>query len=225
MLWTFFVKRFNFESDHIPTFSRLEIESDIKNLADIDDEDALISHIESQKHLIGPSELRPEVKTEIVEDTSNFPGNDIMSKYFNSLPKNDEFYYQQMDKQLELVTEAQEKVKLEAKLHGLVLDENNENVEEEDNVPELIDTAQLPPLNDQFDSASIHSNAMSTASTISPHEVKSRLLREYKKREIRQKMKVNPKNIKGDANALRRKKKNDQALANEDLKGYLDSFL
>jgi len=200
-------------------------------LADIDDEEALIEHLKSQQNLLGASEATEQTNdTALSVDNSNLPQNDLLSKFLNSLPTdlptNDELYYEQMND--ERIKEAQEKIQLDSKMHLLKLSneqyENDENVEVV-SICKQIETDQLTPLADQFDRRSMNSHAISTASTFSPHEVKSRLMREKKKRDVREKTKVNPKNIKGDANALRRKKKNDQALANEDLKGYMnDSF-
>lgn len=163
----------------------------------------------------------------------------MLSKFLNSLPSSSNhntnstdktgkieesspLYYEQMNDAL--IAEAQEKLLLEGgKLAELTLSsscEAAEGAEEGDTFPE--DHSHLRPahhlLLDQTDRQSV---AHSTASTFSPAEVKQRLAREGAKRAQRERSRFHPKAVKGDANAARRRKQNDQALANEDLAGYL----
>lgn len=170
---------------------------------------------------------------------------DILSKFFRSLPSHSTpcnttsddqdlseepmLYYEQMND--ELIKEAQEKLQLEGKLTELTLskiDEQNENdadivaIERQPltgGVHLTRATLERQVEDIEMDRQSI---AYSTASTFSPAEVKSKLCREKKKRDLTEKSRIRPKNIKGDANALRRRKQNDQSLANEDLHGYLE---
>lgn len=166
---------------------------------------------------------RKSVQFELTENTINYSQNEILSKFLNSLPNhndvvNDEqcFHEDQIlnEKKAQL---AEEKITLEKQMLELKLENTDENMPNNEQNP-ITD-------NEQFDQQSVHSYAYSTASTFSPHEVKSRLIREKKKREMRDRMKVNPKNIKGDANAIMRRKKNDQSVANEDLKAYISGTI
>ena len=203
------------------------MKNEFENIADIlEDENILIKHFSETK-----TEHSFDIPLDVCQTNEKI---NILSKFLNSLSTNttsfsEELYYEQLNDQL--IKEAQDKVLIENKLLSLSLD----NIDEEKQIDENSENTSnqstalhcIPPLQslDQFDLQSVHSKAYSSSSTFSPHEVKSRLMNEKKKRELRQRMKVNVKNIKGDANALKRKKKNDQVLANEDLKGYLnDSF-
>ncbi|KAJ6218435.1 hypothetical protein RDWZM_009592 [Blomia tropicalis] len=211
---SFFAKRFSYEPEHVPYFEGLEfkdeIDDELKALIDgLNDEEKLMETIQNQND---------RKENESVVSKGSDSKIDMMSKFLNSLPNhtiddnNEQPLYEQMTD--ELIKEAQEKVMIEGKFLHLNISESNEN-DEQDTVPPMVDT-------DSFDHKSVHTYAQSTASTFSPMEIKSRLVKERKKRESRDRMKVNTKNIKGDANALRRRKKNDQALANEDLQGYLN---
>lgn len=201
----------------------------------VDDESTLLEHLESKKKTDPPENAKLSTENESQYQSVDAPQaapqpHDLLSKFFNSLPTgnpvSEELYYEQMNE--ELIKQAQKKVMLEGKLNALQLSNIEEQTEDDENVllngstlhgGVLCSASVAPPL-DQFDRKSVLSHAYSTASTFSPQEVKSRLVSEKKKRDTREKTKVNPKNIKGDANALRRRKQNDQSLANEDLKGY-----
>lgn len=214
-----------------------DLNSDLKNLTDmVDDESTLLEHLESKKKTDPQENAKLLTENESQHQPLDAPQaapqpHDLLSKFFNSLPTgnpvSEELYYEQMNE--ELIKEAQKKVMLEGKLNALQLSNIEEQTEDDENAPLNVNTlhggvlcsTSVAPL-DQFDRKSVLSHAYSTASTFSPQEVKSRLVSEKKKRDTREKSKVNPKNIKGDANALRRRKQNDQALANEDLKGYQD---
>lgn len=218
----FFEKRFNYVCDTNPCFEVIKTQDDVKTkdikelLEFIADDTKLIEHLE--KPVTSQSNSAP---------TQN-ESNDIMSKFFNSLPAaqasnpptSDDLYYGQPNEKL--LQEAEDKVKLEQKMQNLQLTQINEDQSadfEVDPVPQLV--TSLNP-DEHADKQSVYSHAFSTASTFSPIEVKTRLLRERKKREMSERNKFNPKNVKGDANAIRRRKKNDQALATEDLHAYKD---
>lgn len=170
----------------------------------MDDEETFLSHLE-----------RRNVDSSINADGgSKFSPNEILSKFLNSLPNVVNSNEGEMAGCIDsidekLAQEAEEKILLEKQKMENNLNQCQVLVEESD-----VNTE------DKDDQKSVQSYAYSTASTFSPLEVKSRLIREKKKRELREKMRVNPKNVKGDANAIHRRKKNDQALANEDLKAY-----
>lgn len=177
------------------------------------------------------------VDNETAKGQSQPEPQDMLSKFFNSLPNSTpsnnntdqevsqeaQLYYEQMND--ELIKEAQEKLQLEGKLTELTLsniaeqNENDADVINVENEPLTGGVNQARPKEIEMDRQSV---AYSTASTFSPAEVKSKLCREKKKRDLTEKSRIRPKNIKGDANALRRRKQNDQSLANEDLHGYLE---
>lgn len=219
----FFEKKFNYVCDTNPCFEIVKTQEDantkdIKKLLEfMTDDNKLIEHLE-----------KPVAQQSNLMLTQSEP-TDIMSKFFSSLPvgnanvppTSDDLYYEQPNEKL--LQEAEDKVKLEKKMQNLQLtsiDENEPADFDTDPVPQLV--TSLNAADDHGDRQSVHSHAYSTASTFSPMEVKARLQRERKKREMAQRNKFNPKNVKGDANALLRRKKNDQALANEDLNAYKD---
>lgn len=182
-----------------------------------DEVDKLIEHLDKNKLL-----AVDETETQPLNPPKD--QNDIMSKFLRDLessapivPVDDQLYYQQPNDQL--IREAQEKVDLENKLRLFNINEQDEN---DENVVAVNDSEASPPplfaskVNDDLDRQSVYS----TASTFSKQEVKSRLTREKKKRDAQDRMKLNPKNIKGSDNAIRRRKKTDQSLANEDLVSY-----
>ena len=221
------------------TFFPDDLNSDLKNLADmLEDEETLMEHLEGKKKQTSLDVTKSLPTKEAPIQPIDQP-QDLLSKFLNSLSTSNpvdssELYYENINE--DAIKEAQEKVMLEGKLSQLKLSNIDEEHENDENAlanavlhggvaqHSCANEHIIIPHNDQFDRQSVRSAAYSTASTFSPQEVKSRLMREHKKREIHEKMKVNPKNVKGDANALRRRKQNDQALAVEDMQGYMESF-
>ncbi|OTF81668.1 serine/threonine-protein kinase RIO2-like protein [Euroglyphus maynei] len=221
----FFAKRFHYESDFIPVFEPFAeaTTTDLQQLADAFD-DANEETFDSNP------------KTKQSENSSMTDGkSELLSKFLNSLCSTNDadnidhkstmidndaapnLYYclkndQDINEEIEILDERM------AKLAPTSSIEKNDNDDENAEV-KISNTLNHNDRDDAYSTAT---------STFSPQTIKSRLLKEQRKKETRQRIKMAAnvkKNVKGDSNALRRRKRDDYQSAKEDWHAFKDAVI
>ena len=225
----FFAKRFHYESDSIPEFEPFDqtiTKNDLQQLADAFDganEETFDSNHE-------PKISSDDKNSPIVDGKS-----ELLSKFLSSLcPRNDADNINHSDHKSTMINDDTTKNLYYSSKHNqdingeiAILDQRmaklaptSSNEKNPNDCDENVEISTTLNPNDRDD---VYSTA---TSTINPQMIKSRLLKEQRKRETKQRIKMAAnvkKNVKGDSNALRRRKRDDYQSAKEDWHAFKDA--
>ena len=229
----FFAKRFHYESESIPVFEPFDqiTTTDLQQLAD-----AFDSANEKTLDSVHMPKITEDAKSSSMEDGKS----ELLSKFLNSLcSTNNEDNIDHNDYKSTTIDDGN------ATSNSYYSSKNNQDINEEikildERLAKLAPTSMKEKNADDFDeNADVEiSNTLNhndqddvystTTSTFNPQMIKSRLLKEQRKRETKQRIKIAgnvKKNVKGDSNALRRRKRDDYQSAKEDWHAFKDSVI